>query len=86
MALLQRESTRQAHEDAREAVKLFWSSTNIIGGDLERAEACIREAQLSVPDLHSLRATLPISNPGTTGQRAKQIDRILKNLAKEAGH
>jgi len=86
MAIRLLEKSRQAHADAIEAPEVFWQHTSGGNDSLDFAEQTIRDGNLSPKELHRARLRLPPVGPGTTGQRVKMIDRLLKSLEREAGH
>lgn len=80
------EEKKQKHADAIEAPEVFWQQTAGGNPDLDFAEQTIRDGKLSSKELHRARLRLPPAGPGTTGQRVRMIDRLLKSLEHEASH
>jgi hypothetical protein len=86
MGLLGRKAKRDvAFADARLAVQVYWGSSTGGSYALADADSRLRDAQLTLEQLHQLRVNLPIGCDGTTGQRVERIDRVLKGLEYEAG-
>jgi len=80
--------TRGRHSErfnrATQAVYAFWGSSD--GGELalNTATGALEEQKLTLSQIGALRAGLPPAGPGTTGDRIRRIDRVLKRLEHQA--
>ena len=79
-----RKTAAEKIEAARAIAAGFWGPTP--GGPREQADvtAQLADLKLSHAQLGEVRVGLPGGGPGTTGDRVRIIDRILKRLEHQA--
>jgi hypothetical protein len=80
MGILGQAKKETRFQRASEAVSQFWGHSNGGADALEKVEIDLAASKVSFGQITDLRAALPAPGPGTTGQRIRSVDRVLKRL------
>jgi len=67
-------------EIAEKFVLGFWGHSSGDPASLKAAAIKLSELDLSLNEINELRADLPLGGAGTTGDRVRRMDRVLKRL------